>query len=58
MPLIVGSGLVFLLCLAVVASVFATLDRKGALMSEAGLGTLSFLLLVGLVLYVAGGGGI
>jgi len=58
MPLIVGTGLILVLLLAVVASVFIALDRKGALMSQSGLGTLSFLLLIGLVLYVAGGGGI
>lgn len=58
MPVMIGATLVLLLGLAAMVSGFATLDRKGALMSQAGLRTLSFLLLMGLVLYVAGGGGI
>ena len=58
MPLIVGIGVVVLLGLAVGLSLFVAFDRKDALMSQTGLGTLSFLLLMGLVLYVAGGAGI
>lgn len=58
MPLIVGTGIVVLLGLAVGFGMIVALNRKDGLMSQTGLGTLSFLLLLGLVLYVAGGAGI